>query len=221
MKLKITGYTNKLFSKKYTDVGSYSVMMNPESIKLTKGSEYSTKAAPNAGENSPKFKNSKKGQLSFDIVIDCTGVVNPQRVDMAEEISKIEKLTHKYNGKIHRPNYVIVRWGKDLTFKGVLSQMDISYTLFKPNGAPLRAKVSLTFDEYIAPKRASKMRKKSSPDLTHLVEVNEGDTLPQLCDKVWEDYSYYIQAAKFNKLNKFRNLSGGTQLVFPPITQPS
>ena len=29
--------------------------------------------------------------------------------------------------------------------------------------------------------------------------------------------SMYIQVAKFNNLNKFRNLSGGSQLIFPPI----
>lgn len=29
--------------------------------------------------------------------------------------------------------------------------------------------------------------------------------------------SLFIQVAKFNDLNKFRHLSGGSQLIFPPI----
>ena len=59
----------------------------------------------------------------------------------------------------------------------------------------------------------------TSPDLTHLVTVTEGVNLPQLCLKVWNDSSYYVQVAKFNDLNKFRNLKGISKLIFPPIVQ--
>jgi hypothetical protein len=31
--------------------------------------------------------------------------------------------------------------------------------------------------------------------------------------------SYYIQAARYNDLNKFRHLKGGEKLVFPPLLQ--
>jgi nucleoid-associated protein YgaU len=50
---------------------------------------------------------------------------------------------------------------------------------------------------------------------THTVQA--GDTLPDLCNQVYNNSSYYIQVAKYNGLNKFRNLKPGTQLIFPPI----
>ena len=50
---------------------------------------------------------------------------------------------------------------------------------------------------------------------THI--VRKGDTLPELCQQIYNDSSYYIQVAKFNGLNKFRNLKTGSQLIFPPI----
>lgn len=49
----------------------------------------------------------------------------------------------------------------------------------------------------------------------HLVQV--GDTLPDLCNQIYNSPSYYVQVAKYNGLNKFRNLKSGTQLIFPPI----
>jgi nucleoid-associated protein YgaU len=56
-----------------------------------------------------------------------------------------------------------------------------------------------------------------SADMTHMITVVEGDTLPQLAEKIYGDSSYYEQVAAYNNLNKFRNLKPGSQLIFPPI----
>lgn len=216
--MTITGYTNNTYSKKYET--PYVVMINPETIKWNRSVEYSKHKAPDANGSSQKFNTTNGDDLSFDIIIDCTGVVDSSRLDMSAEISKLEKIAHRYNGSIHRPNFVVVQWGKDLIFKGVLKSMDTTYTLFRPNGSALRAKISLSFGQYVAPSVANRKKAKSSPDMTHLVEVKEGDTLPGLCDTVWNDTSHYVKVARFNKLNKFRNLKGGSQLLFPPIIQP-
>jgi nucleoid-associated protein YgaU len=50
---------------------------------------------------------------------------------------------------------------------------------------------------------------------THIVQIR--DTLPELCNKIYNDSSYYMQVAKYNSLNKYRKLVPGTQLIFPPI----
>jgi hypothetical protein len=153
-------------------------------------------------------------------VIDCTGIVDPTRTNMSNEIDALEKAVFTYNGKIHRPNFVKVQWGEGLDFKGVLESFNTTYSLFRPNGSPLRAKVSLNFSLYISPKTVKKLDKCSSPDITHLVTVQEGMTLPQLCQEVWNKDTHYIQVARFNDLNKFRNLSGIQALIFPPLIQP-
>jgi hypothetical protein len=140
---------------------------------------------------------------------------------MKDEINALTKIIYDYNGEIHRPNFVMVQWGQSLLFKGVLASYDISYTLFNPDGNPLRAKVSLAFTQYISPAAACECNKDSSPDISHLVTVTEGVSLPSLCEKVWNDESYYVQVARYNGLNKFRNLSGVRQLIFPPIIQPT
>jgi hypothetical protein len=50
---------------------------------------------------------------------------------------------------------------------------------------------------------------------THIVQI--GDTLPELCKQIYDESSYYVQVAKYNGLNKFRNLRPGSQLIFPPV----
>jgi nucleoid-associated protein YgaU len=50
--------------------------------------------------------------------------------------------------------------------------------------------------------------------------VKEGDQLPELCQQIYNDDSYYIQIAKYNGLDKFRDLTPRSQLIFPTIVSP-
>jgi nucleoid-associated protein YgaU len=58
-----------------------------------------------------------------------------------------------------------------------------------------------------------------STDITQLVDVVDGDTLPNLAQQIYgrSDDGLLLSIAKYNKLNKFRNLEPGIQLLFPPI----
>jgi len=47
--------------------------------------------------------------------------------------------------------------------------------------------------------------------------VAPGDSLPLMCYRIYGDSRYYIQIAKFNRLNDFRNLQPGTRISFPPL----
>lgn len=217
--MKITGYTDENFQQAFTGQ-PYTVMLNPENIKWQRGIEYNEQQAPNTSAPSQKYKSTPVEKLNFDLTIDCTGIVDSKRTKMSDEINALEKIIYTYNGTIHRPNFVKIQWGQSIVFKGVLKSMDTTYTLFKPDGSPLRAKLSLGFTEYISPESVEELDDKKSPDITHLISVVEGNTLPQLCQKTWNDDSYYIQVARYNGLNKFRNLKGGEKLIFPPIIQP-
>ena len=218
--MKITGYSDENFTNAISG-DPYTVMMNPESIVWDRSIDYNEQQPIDSSSTSQKYKSTPSENLSFDIVIDCTGVVDPKRTDLSREIKALAAIVYKYNGKIHRPNFVKIQWGADIAFCGVLKSFNTTYTLFKPSGSPLRAKISLAFGEYISPEKRKKKDNKTSPDITHRVEVVEGESLPQLCNKIWDTPYYYIRVAEFNDLNKFRRLKGGAQLLFPPIIKPT
>lgn len=220
IKMIITGYEDEGFQNPVSGK-PYTVMINPDSIKHQRSIEYNETQPPDSSTTSQRYKNTPSEKLNFEMLIDCTGVVDNTRTKMNDEISALTKIIYEYNGEIHRPNFVMVQWGQKLMFKGVLTSYDISYTLFNADGNPLRAKISLAFTQYISPKAACECNKDSSPDISHMVTVIEGDSLPSLCEKVWNDKSYYVQVARYNGLNKFRDLTGVSRLIFPPIIQPS
>ena len=56
-----------------------------------------------------------------------------------------------------------------------------------------------------------------SPDLTRARTVRHGDTLPLLVRQIYGSPDYYLAVARYNKLDDFRNLRPGQQLLFPPL----
>lgn len=214
VKMKITAYSDCDFD---SDVGSYDTMLNPASIKWDRSNNYNTSKVPDNGFPSPKYNNSSAQTLSFDLVIDCTGVVDSARVNLATEINQLRGLVYDYVSATHRPNFVQIDWSDSFTFKGVLTNFDVEYSYFKPDGTALRAKIALKFLSYLDPARVAKQENKQSPDMTHLVEVVAGDSLPQLAKKIYHSTDYTVQLAEFNQLDKFRYLPPGTALVFPPV----
>ena len=134
--MKITGYKDEGFTQAVSG-DPYNLMINPESIKWSRTIEYNEQQPIDTSSTSQKYKSTPSDNLSFDIVIDCTGVVDNKRTDLTKEIQTLEDIVYTYNGEIHRPNFVKIQWGSDLVFYSVLKSFDTTYTLFKPDGSPL------------------------------------------------------------------------------------
>jgi len=222
-KIRITGYTDEELldeidsSQDFDDQPFYEAMINPDAITWQRSVNYNEEQAPDTSSTSQTYQNTPSETLSFDIVIDCTGVVDSTRIDLMEELEVLQDIIYTYDGTIHRPNFVKVQWGKGIIFNGVITSFNTTFSLFRPDGSPLRAKVSLSFSEYISPETLNKLDAPESPDLTHLVNVVQGMALPQLCKKVWNNSFLYTQVARYNDLDKFRNLKDVQSLIFPPI----
>ena len=95
--------------------------------------------------------------------------------------------------------------------------MTINYTLFAPGGTPLRAEVSMSFASSVTAKEEALRKNASSPDMTHIVTIKAGDTVPQLCNRIYGDGAYYLEVARINNITNFRDIKPGTTLNFPPL----
>ena len=82
---------------------------------------------------------------------------------------------------------------------------------------PLRATLKTSFTEDLDPKKKKAKERSSSPDLTHTRIVRSGDTLPLLSLEIYGSAKHYMQLAKINNLDDFRNLAPGAELIFPPL----
>lgn len=197
------------------------VMVNPESYSQKINVNYAEKQAPGTTGMLPQFNKIEPQKLNFELLFDSTGVINSVRNDITgveAEIFLFKKTVLEYKGDKHRPRFLSIFWGT-LKFDCCLESLDITYKLFLPSGLPIRAVAKVSFIGAIDDKKRVAKENASSPDLTHVRQVNEGDTLPLMAFRIYGDPKYYIEVAKANDLNDFRNLVVGKKLKFPPIAR--
>jgi nucleoid-associated protein YgaU len=208
----------------------FEALLNPASYTQQLSIAYSKEADPDAqcGNQKPqgqmavesRFASINAEKVSFELVLDGTGVVKKDDSsvpDVKAEIETLKDIVYRYVGDKHEPSVVKLSWGELHPFYGRMESMSVDFTLFKPSGLPLRARVKLSFVSFMTQVEAALRANRSSPDLSHLVEVRDGDTLPLLCQRIYNDCSRYLEVARENKLANFRRLEPGTWLRFPPL----
>lgn len=197
----------------------FTIPVNPESYSQAYKVELKEKPAGGNQGSAPEYKFTSPEELKLDFTLDNTGTIEGNVYEGTPVPKQVEKLlatVYKMQGEAHRPSILKIQWGSFFTFDCVLSSLDINYVLFRPNGEPLRAKVSATFKQYTEPQIRSRQENKKSPDLTRVIRVADGDTMPNLSYKSYGTPKYYPQVAYANKLMSIRTLRTGDDLVFPP-----
>ncbi|RIH65348.1 LysM peptidoglycan-binding domain-containing protein [Mariniphaga sediminis] len=233
IKLRIKAYKDEQFTEEVGD-GEFKTLLNPEQYKFNYKIEQNEDQASGTSATSPRFNKALPEDLELEFVFDRTGVIvdygKPGTADdktfsdegngIIDDIEQFKKVIFDYNGDEHKPNYLIISWGT-LLFKGTLSEMDVTFKLFKPDGTPLRAVARAKFKGFVEDDLRVAKENNSSPDLTHIREVKEGDTLPLMAFRIYGDSKYYLEVAKANQITNFRKLSVGQKIFFPPIEKVS
>lgn len=196
----------------------FDVMLNPSSYNHTYSIRYNKNRALGQLGTDQKFSKNDPEKVSFDIVLDGTGLVEMTNgaKDVKTQIQKLNDIVYKYDGNVHQPDHVRLLWGSFIFF-GRLTSLSAEYTLFMPTGEPLRAKVKMAFEGFVSKDEEALKANRSSPDLTHIIEVKAGDSLPLLCYRIYGDSSYYQKVAQFNGISNFRDIKPGARLNFPPL----
>ncbi len=203
------------------------VLINPETYSLKHTVVMVTgDSATNKGNVRTKLAYMAPKEITLDFLFDNTGIIDGEIRNflkkplntLHQEIEDFRDMLMAYKGSAHQPYVVQLAWGK-LHFVGRAQEMDVTYKLFDPDGSPKRAVAKVKFIETTAEEKWEATVKPNSPDLTHVVQVKDGDTLPLLCQKIYGHPKYYLQVAAVNGLGNFRQLPPGLELVFPPINK--
>lgn len=216
------GTLEKLLIKAYEQadysgsvVGEFSAYVNPNEITLAYEMEYDSAQGSGTTNSRMNFKKVKPGDMSLTLLIDGTGA-NGTLIEVQERVEQFQTVTG-YNGNIHRPNYLKIMWGTLQIKRCVLKSASIAYKLFKPDGVPLRAVITANFTDNSDDQTRVALTRDESPDLTHVRIAKAGDSLPGLCFQIYGNPSYYLEVARANQLDSFRQLVPGTKLFFPPL----
>ncbi len=204
----------------------FPVMYNPEKISKRIRTQYQPSRVPGDAGQEQSFQGIEGDEVSFEFLFDATGAsVNSLQGEVAKVLDGVDvqvalfmKLTHSRDPQEHQPPKLTLIWGTFL-FECVLVSATIDYTLFNPMGRPIRATINATFKGNFPRVLQAALDKLFSADLTHLRLVKAGETLPLIAEEVYGDASLYMEIARVNGLNNFRELKPGTELILPPLNK--
>ncbi|TVL96170.1 MAG: hypothetical protein CV082_07975 [Candidatus Brocadia sp. BL1] len=198
---------------------SFEALINPETYTLDYKLKFSESGQGQGTSGKQlKYEYTEPEEITFEFLFDNTGIIDGKPHDsIADDIKKFKQVLIEYKGDAHEPRHFKLVWGENSIFKGRVTDVGITYKMFKPDGTPIRATAKVKFKSSIEEqKRAAKENKKSS-DLTHIRKVKAGDTLPLMCYRIYGDSKYYLKVAEANSLGNFRLLTPGQDIAFPPI----
>lgn len=212
-----------------TMLDHYEVLVNPETITRKTAITYEMKEEKGL-KNKVPYYNNKPEEFKLDVLLDSTGIIPAktnldltnsgsevtQIKDIANEVALLQQFCLDPNGKIHRPHFLRLTWGKFL-FEGALTALDIDYKLFTPDARPIRAIAHISLISALSDEKAVKLENAQSPDITHERSMKLSDNLPLLVNRIYNTGKYYIDVAQVNKLNSFRKIKLGTKIIFPPV----
>ncbi|MEH1792468.1 CIS tube protein [Nostoc sp.] len=200
---------------------------NPNSYSITKSVTWNTARSLSSQEdaqteellNAPGLRFGGGGCriLTFsELFFDVTEPIDGTKIDdVRKKTNEIVALT-RIERSTKKPPVCVVSWGNapsgsDFPFKGVVTSLTQTFTLFKRDGTPVRANLSVTFTEYLKPLDD---QRQTDPELTTHI-VKRGDTLSSIAAQLYKDPRRWRIIAEANNLDDPRHLEIGKTLSIP------
>lgn len=194
-------------------------MFNPKEYTFSKENKWSE--AKNAGANVPaiEFGGGQPATLQLQLFFDTYASgkdVRKQHTNAIWQLMMVDPDLKDPKNKKGRPPTVRFQWGSTWSFDAVLTSIKQAFTLFLPDGTPVRATLDVGFTQVkdvglFPPQNPSSGGRGGE----RLWTVREGDTLAWIAYREYGDCGQWRLIADANRLDSVRRLISGSTLVIP------
>jgi LysM repeat protein len=192
------------------------VMFNPEEYSLNKDNTFASQSIPGLSAPILQFVSGNLRTLEMELFFDTTDA----RRDVRAETQKVVDLL-KIDRDLHAPPVLQVAWGS-LHLRCVLAKANQKFLKFLEDGRPTRARVTVTFSEFIDPEREAQEVNRQTADFSKVHVVQRGDTLSAIAMRFYDNPALWRPIAVANGIDAPRALVPGRELHVPalPFTDP-
>lgn len=187
---------------------------NPTEYSIDKRSVYSEAAVPGLDAPLFQYNHGEARSLTMELLIDTYTYEDHEDVRQ-KYINKLENLL-LIDGALHAPPPCKVVWGS-LEFVGLLQELRKRYVLFLDDGTPVRARVNMTWKEYLPLATQLLRTVRSSPDRRKTRSLVEGASLWQIAYEEYGHVKYWKVLADANDIDNPLKLNAVHELVIPPL----
>lgn len=207
----------KLTIKKIIPAGgpAVSVNFNPEEYTLNKDNNFASQVIPGLSAPLLQYVHGNVGTLDMELLFDTYDTPDSAKVDVRTKTAVITDLL-KIESETHAPPVVQLSWSS-LQFTGVLTKASQKFLLFDPHGTPVRARLNVTFQEYVDPERQAKQDNKQTADFTKAHELTQGEDLWAIAAEHYGNAALWRPIAIANGLDDPSLLPDSGRLIVPSL----
>ncbi|MFQ5857425.1 MAG: LysM peptidoglycan-binding domain-containing protein [Anaerolineae bacterium] len=217
-------------------VDELDVQYNPTEFTLNKGAQIADIAIPGLDMPILQFVRGQTETLALDLFFDTTesGMGEGAR-PVTEETDQFYQLI-KIDRTSHAPPVCRFVWGvadfpgskftgrwasqnRENGFQCIVESVRQRFTLFSPEGVPLRVTLTLTLREYRTLRQQIEEIRFESSDHTQTHTVQRGETLTRIAGEAYRDPGQWRAIAVHNRITDPLDLRPGTVLEIPPLRQ--
>jgi nucleoid-associated protein YgaU len=191
------------------------VLFNPGEYTINKDNNFAQVAVPGLRSPLLQFVHGNMRTLEMELFFDTYDTPKLPKRDVREETNKIVRLLD-IDPERHAPPVLLFVWG-DLRFTCVLARASQRFTMFAEDGRPVRARLTVTFNEFTNADREAKEIKRSTADFTKLHVVAQGETLSSIAEQLYRNPALWRPIAIVNEVDNPRKLPVGLRLRVPPL----
>jgi hypothetical protein len=194
------------------------VLFNPEEYTLNKDNNFASQSIPGLSSPLLQFVNGNlrtlEMELFFDTYLPLTVAQSPPR-DVREETQKVVKLLD-IDPDLHAPPVLEVSWAS-LFLRCVLARVSQKFLFFLDDGRPVRARLTVTFNELIDEEQEAKRVNRQTVDFTKTHAVLQDETLSSIAYRFYNDPLSWRPIAIANGIVDPRSIEIGQLLQIPSL----
>ncbi len=187
------------------------VMFNPEEYTVNKDNNFASQVVPGLSSPLLQFVNGNLRTLEMELFFDTYEA----QQDVRDETNKVVDLM-SIDPTLHAPPVLQVAWAS-LNLTCVLARVSQKFVLFFSDGRPARARLSVTFNEFIDAAQEAKDVSRQTADYSKVHVVTRGETLSGIAGDLYDDPTMWRPIAICNAITDPRGIVPGQELLIPPL----
>jgi nucleoid-associated protein YgaU len=197
-------------------IGKIAFQFNPKELAISKSAKWERKPARGAKRSGPpEFGGAEPAKLTLEMFFDASFEHDDSVVASVEKLlSCCVPTDQSIANKKETPPLVVLRWGSVTAFAAYISSVSVKYSLFAPDGTPIRATCSVTMEE-MPGVLAGQNPTSGALETRRVHTVVTGDTLASVAYREYGDPTMWRVIAAANGIDDPLRIPAGTALQVP------
>jgi len=191
---------------------------NPKEYSVNKSATWNRPTNKGAKHSSkPEFGGVQPQSVQMELFFDDWEGKGDLVKDIAQLVAWLKPTDKSIGNKKPQPQALKFHWGEQQPlsgFKGFLKSVNAKYTMFKPDGTPVRATAQIALEEIPSdPQKTNPTSGSNAGRRSHVVSA--GDSLHSIAFREYDDPSLWRGLAVFNDIDDPLRVAPGTRLLIP------